>query len=187
MVNAEAVEIGGGKPYYQGAHSLQKRTKRKQVIISDIVEIVKNIMGTLRETGKVWLGKLGWVSQRRWDWRGVEKWAGGIQGGQNGQSVKGGDSNYRKLPTCQSSSCKLSKTRARVWSQQAIGSCAINVRGEGNCSWPSVSSRWWLFSSIISHPFCLFQSVTLLVLWFDVSPGMPAIVLCYCTFQGTVL
>lgn len=54
-LNAEAVEIRGSKPYYQGAHSLKRKTKRKQIIISDIVEIVKNIMGTLRETGKVWL------------------------------------------------------------------------------------------------------------------------------------
>jgi len=55
MLNPEAVEIGGSKPYYQGAHSLKRKTKRTQIITSDIVEIFKNLMGTLRETGKVWL------------------------------------------------------------------------------------------------------------------------------------
>lgn len=55
MLDPEAVEIGGSKPYYHGAHSLKRKTKRKQIIISDIVEIFTNLMGTLREIGKLWL------------------------------------------------------------------------------------------------------------------------------------
>ena len=177
MLDPEAVEIGGSKPYYHGAHSLKRKTNRKQIIISDIVEIFTNLMGTLREIGKLWLWKLGWVSQRRWYWRGVEKWDGGILDGQNSQSVKGSECTYRKSPTYQSSSCKLSKMWTRIWFQQEIGSCVVNVRDEWNRSWPSVSSYWWSLSSIISHLFFLFQSVTLLVL--D-SVSAPVCQLLYC-------
>ena len=127
MLNPEAVETGGSKPYYQGAHSLKRKTKRKKIIISDIVEIFKNLMGTLRETGKVWLWKLRRVSQRGWwYWRGVEKWDGGILDGQNGQSVKGSECKYRKFPTYQSSSCKLSKMRKCIPSTSGVSEIAAD-------------------------------------------------------------
>ena len=65
--------------------------------------------------------------------------------------------------------------------------CAVCARHEWNCSLPSVSYCWWSFSSTISHLLSLLQSVTLLACSLNASPCMPAIILHYCTFQGTVL
>ena len=48
-------------------------------------------------------------------------------------------------------------------------------------------SYWWSFSSIISHPLSLLQSVTVLTCSLSASPCMPAVVLYYCTFQGIIL
>ena len=57
---------------------------------------------------------------------------------------------------------------------------------EWNCSFSSVSYFWWSFSSTISHLLSVLQSVTLLACSLSTSPCMPAVVLYYCTFQGTV-
>ena len=46
---------------------------------------------------------------------------------------------------------------------------------------------WRPFSSTISHPFSLLQLVTLLACSLNATPCMPAVVLYYCTFQGTIL
>ena len=61
------------------------------------------------------------------------------------------------------------------------------VRQEGNCSSPSTSHCWQSSNSVISHLLSPPQSVTLPACSLDASPWMPAVVLSYCTFQGTVL
>ena len=73
------------------------------------------------------------------------------------------------------------------WIQQGSRTCTISVRHEWNCSLPSVSYCWRSFSSAISHLPSLLQTVTLLARPLDASPCVPAIVLYYCTFQGTAL
>ena len=49
------------------------------------------------------------------------------------------------------------------------------------------ASCWRSFSSTISYVLSLLQSVTLLACSLDASPCMLAIILQYCTFQGTLL
>ena len=71
--NARVMETGKRRLCHQGMHSLKEKTQRNQTIVSDIVEIVKNTMGTWGGRAKVWSWELGWVSQRRWGWRGVVK------------------------------------------------------------------------------------------------------------------
>ena len=54
------------------------------------------------------------------------------------------------------------------------------------CSLPSISYCWQSFSSAISHFLSLLQSTILLACSLDASPFVPAAILYYCTFQGTV-
>ena len=65
--------------------------------------------------------------------------------------------------------------------------CTISVTCGWNCSLSSISYWWWSFNSTIPHLLSLLQSVSLLACSHDASPCIPAIVLCYCTFQDTVL
>ena len=65
--------------------------------------------------------------------------------------------------------------------------CSINDRSEWNCNLPSISHCWGSFSSTISYFLSLLQAVTLLACSLDASLCVPAIVLCYYTFQSTVL
>ena len=58
---------------------------------------------------------------------------------------------------------------------------------EWNCSLPSISYCWQFFSSTISHSLSLLQLVTLLACSLDASFCMPALLLYYCTFQGTIV
>ena len=59
---------------------------------------------------------------------------------------------------------------------------------ELNCSFPSISFCWRSFSSSsISHLVSLLQSVTLLACSLEASSWMPAVVLYYCPFQGSIL
>ena len=58
---------------------------------------------------------------------------------------------------------------------------------EWNCSLPSISYCWQFFSSTISHSLSLLQLVTLLACSLDASLCMPALLLYYCTFQGTIV
>ena len=84
---------------------------------------------------------------------------------------------YSKFPTCEPSSCKLSKMRVCIRFQQGARTCAIDVRHEWHCSLPSVSYRWRPFSSAISHLLSLLQSVTLLACSLHASSCVPAVVL----------
>ena len=56
-------------------------------------------------------------------------------------------------------------------------------------TWCSLSPIycWWLFNSKIFHLLSLLQPLTLLACSLDASPCMPAIVLYYWTFPGTVV
>ena len=68
--------------------------------------------------------------------------------------------------------------------QQGTRTCAINIRHEWNCSLLSISYCWKFFHSTISH---LLQSGTLLACSLVASPCVSAVILYYCTFQGTAL
>ena len=70
---------------------------------------------------------------------------------------------------------------------QQIRICAIEVRGEWNCSLPSTSNYWWSLSPTIFHLLSLLQLVAPFSCSLDASPCMPAAVLCNHTFQNTVL
>ena len=63
----------------------------------------------------------------------------------------------------------------------------INVRCEWECGLPSISCCWWTFICTISYLLSLLYSVTLLAYLLNANLCMPAVVLYYCTFQGTVL
>ena len=63
----------------------------------------------------------------------------------------------------------------------------VPSRHEWDCSFPSISFCWSSFRSTISHLVSLLQSVTLLACSLEASSWMLAVVLYYCTFQGSVL
>ena len=71
------------------------------------------------------------------------------------------------------------------WMQQGTRTCDTNIRCEQNCCSPSIYNFRYV-SSIIPHFLSLLQSVTLLACSLNISPWMPAVILYYCTFQGTV-
>ena len=67
-----------------------------------------------------------------------------------------------------------------------VNMCSINVGHKCNCSLLSISSCQRSFSSIISYLFSLPQLVALLACSLHGSPCVPAAVLCYHTFQGSI-
>ena len=75
-----------------------------------------------------------------------------------------------------------------IWTLKLRTFKGVNVHSgvEWDCSLPSLSWCWRSFSSTISHLPSLLQSAALLACSLDASPCMPAVVLYYCTFQGTV-
>ena len=52
---------------------------------------------------------------------------------------------------------------------------SVKVRCEWNCSLCSISYCWWSLSSIITHPLCLLQAVTLLACSLGANLCMPAV------------
>ena len=74
----------------------------------------------------------------------------------------------------------------KLWNFKDVNVHTINVGCVWNCSFPSISYSQWSFSSTISNLLSLLQSVTLLACALDARPCIPAVVLYYCTFQGTI-
>ena len=95
------------------------------------------------------------------------------------------DLHTLKSPTSEPSSCKLSKMWTCIWFQQGTRTCAINVRREWNGTLPIPASLLLLTILQLYHlPRLL--SLTPPACSFDARPCMPAVVLYYCTFQGTL-
>ena len=81
--------------------------------------------------------------------------------------------NFSKSSTYEPSSCNF----------QRCEHAFHHVRHEWIGSLRSLSCRSWSFSSSISS----LQTIALLACWLNGSPGMPTVILYYCTFQGTML
>ena len=75
------------------------------------------------------------------------------------------------------------KKKKKVYLVPTRNQNLFHQQHEWNCSLPSITYCWWSSSS---HLLPLSHSVTFTACSLVASPCMPAVVLYYCTFQGTV-
>ena len=88
---------------------------------------------------------------------------------------------------CSTCTASALHTNFKLWTFNDVNVHSISIKCEWNWSLPSISYHWRSFSSIISYLLSLLQSVALLASSLNASFCMPAVVMYYCTFQGTVL